>query len=390
MHRPSWRWWAAAAWLLSACGKPPLQHNAYVESWPEVHATEGCFDTPRAPLADRLVVVSHPFDGAGREGHDFEVLRLTPVGELHPTNRHFTMGRAYEGAIRFTPDGSLGLVVQDDGTLGLFRLDERGVPTVIDPAFGAGAFYAKDAHFDVAHRRVWIVDGNWPENGGGVYTSEIDCRTGQLGPPVLITPSKLADTLIQRGRDRALLVATQASDGLGLGDAHFFDMVDGDITSTAPLLDELAIRSSAALVDDRWLLVADNSAFSGKPNRVAVGRVGQLGVQRVATFEIEDPFAIAASPFGNAAVVSSGIRDRIVHLRLRDGVWEDAGTAAHARLPGNMATIRTGPLRGTVLAAENLGVHLLRFTPEGEVLDLGTFDIGDDENAVIGTIGVQP
>ena len=77
-----------------ACGKPALDHSLHVDRWPQPVSQEPCFDAPRDPLSDRLVVISHPFSGAGQESHGFEVLRLTAVGELHPTNRRFEMGRA--------------------------------------------------------------------------------------------------------------------------------------------------------------------------------------------------------------------------------------------------------------------------------------------------------
>jgi len=46
-------------------------------------------------------------------------------------------GRATEGEIVFTADGTLGLVALEDGSVGVFRLDASGSPTVVHASFKA-------------------------------------------------------------------------------------------------------------------------------------------------------------------------------------------------------------------------------------------------------------
>src|SRR5258706_9757707 len=70
-----------------------------------------------APTGDHAhhVVVSHPYDAASAQANDWEVLELSATGVFSRPNHHFTMGRANIGEIAFTPDGKVGIAVQDDG-----------------------------------------------------------------------------------------------------------------------------------------------------------------------------------------------------------------------------------------------------------------------------------
>lgn len=349
-----------------------------------------CWDAPTDPDRRRFVVVSHPFAGPGINGETYELLSLYPDGTLAEMGTTFKMRRATDGSIAFSPDGRLGIATQTDGTLGVFTLTDTGLVTVIYTAFGDDDFYAREAVIDTDEGVVWVVDGNWPNNGGGLYRVPLDCVTGELGTPIRVMPSKLAVTLMQRKNADDLLVATSIGDSDTIDDAHLVNMETFVASASGPVLDDLAIRSGAALVADEWLIVGDNSAFSGIPQRVAISHLTNGDIVPHATFEMSDPYDVAASPFGNAALVTSGIRNAVWLLSLEDGEWSLGSIIARAQLPGAMVTIDRGTLTGMVLLAENLGVRQLHFLGSGEAIEGAFLDLGRDETDVVGTIGVTP
>jgi hypothetical protein len=139
--------------------------------------------------ADRVrrVVVSHPYDANSAKSNVWEVLDLSMTGELSRPNRMFTMGRAYIGEVAFTPDGKIGIAPQEDGSLGIFKLDD-GVPTVLHATF-KGSFYA--ARVVVAPTgAIYVLDTQWRENGGGIYELAIDCNDTVMDKG-LVAASKL-------------------------------------------------------------------------------------------------------------------------------------------------------------------------------------------------------
>src|SRR6266545_4790021 len=100
-----------------------------------------CVREPGPAEAVRHVVVAHPYDAAGMKANTWEVLDLSTTGELSRPGRTFSMGRAYVGELAFTADGKLGIAPQEDGTLGIFKLDAAGTPAVVQASF-KGSFYA--------------------------------------------------------------------------------------------------------------------------------------------------------------------------------------------------------------------------------------------------------
>jgi hypothetical protein len=82
------------------------------------------------PDQDRFVVISHPYDADGGQAGAYEVLLLSADGELSRTGSTFEMGRASFGEVVFTPIGRFGLAAQDDGSVGVFELDDAGEATL--------------------------------------------------------------------------------------------------------------------------------------------------------------------------------------------------------------------------------------------------------------------
>ena len=114
------------------------------------------------------------------------------------------------------------------------------------------------------------------------------------------------------------------------------------------------------------------------------------------TLPVEDPIAIATSPSDDAALVVSGFGDAIFVLARNDGAGKPFALAGEVdytgpapQLPGSLATIDRGALRGHVLVAELLGVRHLAFT-RGSVTDLGLVALGDGTAAITGALGLQP
>ncbi len=361
-------------------------------------ADPGC---PRAPAdgdRPRLVVVSHPYGASGEPAVTWAALTLAADGTLAPTGETFSMGRATGGVVAFTPDGEVGLVAQGDGTLGVFRVTGGGIE-VVHPAF-AGSFYASSVVVAPSGDRAWVLDGNWRENGGGIYQVAIGCD-GTLTEEGRVAEAKLPYALVpvEGGRyalaSRDVLVSTPGDDVhlLSLdGEPELFGGADafGD--------DEAIVASAAAAGGGRYLLLGDNSEFSGVGNRVAVVKVTATGLEPVQVLpSILDPFSIAASPFGGVAVVASGYGDALLVL---EETGDDAAPFAvrgelsydgpAPQLPGDTAVVTRGAHRGLALVVENQGLRRLRFTPEGDVQDLGIFSLGEGLAAIPGALGVQP
>jgi hypothetical protein len=299
------------------------------------------------------------------------------------------MGRNTDGAIVFSSDGHVGVVVQADGSLGLFTLAEDGAVTVVASHLGLGTFYAKDVAIDQVDGTLWVVDGNWPNNGGGVYRVPMDCHTLALGQPRRVVKSKLAVALILDAAGPDILVAPAVEGSTSGDDIHLLELDPVIHIGSGPSLDDKAIRSGVARTG-QWLLVTDNSAFSGIPHRVAVSELYDDHVRPHKTFNIENPFDITVSPFGNAALVSSGIRNAVIRLAFDGTEWSKKERVSRPRLPGRLVTLTRPPLMGRVLVAENLGVRQLQFEPDGSVSEVDYLDFGNSEVHVVGGIGVQP
>lgn len=381
--------------LLAACGggdDPSVTPDAA----PTPDGATACTRDPAAADRVRRVVVSHPFDAAGDPSGVFEVLDLSETGELTRPGRTFTMGRASFGTIAFTPDGELGLVALEDGTLGVFRLAADGTPTVIDPGF-AGAFYASRVIVDPRGDRAYVLDGNTRDNGGGIYAVTIDCD-GAVADAGMVAPAKLPGGLALAGA-RAVLAAGDVLDAPAGDDVHLLAWGDAParIAGVDAFGDDDAIIGGTALTaDGGTFLVGDTSQFSDAPNRVAVVGVDADGLRALGTLPVEDPEAIAASPFGDVAVVASAFGDALFVLDAGGpaGAWQVRGEVAYAGagplLPGDLATIDRGALRGHVLVSENVSVRHLAFRADGGVDDLGSLAFGEGLENISGAIGVTP
>jgi hypothetical protein len=210
---------------------------------------------------------------------------------------------------------------------------------------------------------LWVIDGNWVENGGGVYEVGVDCATGALTLVGLIVESKLGEHLLGD-----VLIADAAAQPITLPGGALGE-------ATALFGHEDAIVGGADRRGDT-IYVGDNSAFSSAPNRVAVAEVNDT-ITPVGLFDVYDPYAIVAVEGG--AIVSSGFGDELIAVSA-EGVLD----VMPSELPG---AITLGPDE-LALVAEVSGVRLVRLEG-GALVELGFYDTPEIED-MIGSLGVQP
>ncbi|MBI5508343.1 MAG: hypothetical protein HY903_06280 [Deltaproteobacteria bacterium] len=368
----------------------------------------GCPRTPASPDRERYVVISHPYDDGGGQSSRFEVLALSKAGHLSVTGKTFNLGRIAFGDIVFTPDGALGFAAQDDGSLGVFRLAADGTPAVIHSAFsGRGDFYAQRVVVTPNGGALVVVDGNTPENGGGLYLIRIACD-GSLDEVGKIAGARTpGDAIFVPGAGDHLVVAGKEVLGTAAGaDAYLLQgLASTQLVGQADVFadDDQLVEDVAVTADGRYALIADASIWSGLPHRVAAVEVvgDQLRLaQTLSPLLYEFPAAIAMSPFNNAfllltaeagadALVAYGYdpTDAATPFAL---AGELSYQGAAPEMPTAASVIAAGGLKGRVFIAENLGVRQAQFLVSGAVVDLGKTSSGSGLGAIVGAIGVQP
>ncbi|MBL8617799.1 MAG: hypothetical protein JNM72_19475 [Deltaproteobacteria bacterium] len=360
----------------------------------------GCRATPPDPDRDRVVIVALPYADDGSPANQWAIWRLGRDGSLTDTGERLTAGRATAGRVHFTPDGSLALAAQSDGTVVVFGIDEDGVVRVIDEGWDDD-IYAGTLSVHPSGERAWLVNESWPESGGGAFAVDIDCETGALTRSDETFVTKNANAMVHIAPDRALVAGRLVAGGPAADELSLVQLTDRTaLTSTDPFGDDDAIVSDlAALPANGGLLavLADNNLFSSASNRL--GPVTLRGDEMIpgAPVPVEDPVSVAASPFGDAILVSSGYGDSAFVFRVTDdddAPLEAAGSPTWVgrgpSLPADAVVVRGGPSDGLVLLVEVEGLRRLRFVGDGEVVDLGLTSFGGGIDQIPGAIGVQP
>jgi DNA-binding beta-propeller fold protein YncE len=355
----------------------------------------------------RKVVLSHPFDVKGNPANTYDVYELSSTGTVTtpPARVSFTMGVAAMGQIVFTPDGQIGFVAQDDGTIGEFKFDSTGAPVVLNANYKAG-FYASKVVVDPDGQRLYVLDEDWANNGGGVYSLAIGCD-GTLTSEGMIFPSKLAYamTFMPAWPGETFLFAQNVLSSVAGANAQLLGWGPPPVLlgSAAAFPDDEAIVSDARVTPDgRWALITDNSSFGSSPNRVAVV---ELQAHAVVPTEIVSPFndpaQVVPSPYGDAAIViesqGNGIQILSYDASKPSTPFSLKGpvtySGAKPQLPTVAIAMDRGTLRGRVLISELEGIRQVRFETGGAVTDLGltsltTFLTGYE--SITGAMGVQP
>lgn len=347
--------------------------------------------------ADRVrkVVISHPFDSTGAKANAYEVLDLDTAGTLTPTNTRFEMGRTFDTPIVFTPDGEVGIAVQDDGSLGVFRFEPNGAVSVIASHVSEG-FYARAVTMSNDGSRLFILDAN--KNTGGVFVARI-AANGALSLEGRFAPSEGAEalTLLPTNPARGVLVAANVFSSTA-GETHIVDLQNPSrVGSVSAFGDDDAIVSSVAVTaDGQYALLADNGILAG--DRVAAISLANDTPTALAVLDTPAPAAIIASPFDNSALVlHSDGKDAIRKITFDANLPKRFALGAEIpyggkrpQLPTNAAAITRGTLRGRVLIGENLGIRQVSFQPGGQVRHESFYESGNDMQHIVGGIGIQP
>lgn len=388
--------------LVAACGGD----DGGVDPGPDAGDSDAgvsaaCPRDPAPADRDRFVVVAHPFANGGGQSERYEVLALSQAGELSLTGSTFELGfRAPSGTIAFTPDGEVGVVALDNGALGVFTLDASGVPTVVYEAL-SGEFYASSVRIAPTGDRVYVLDSQFRENGGGIYSFAIDCD-GQLVAEGQIAAAKLAQDLLWLDDGRVVVPADDALDSPATFDLHLLDFstaTPGWIAGASVFGGTDSIVASAALTaSGTYALIGDTCGFCDSPNRIGVAEVkADTVIPRQVIAPFEDPYDLVASPFDDRVLVARGFGDALFELTPTgdpDTPYAEPVELTYAgdapEIPGNGVMIERGALTGLVLVPENLGVRPVRFHDGAPIEDLGRFQVGDDSASISGAIGVQP
>jgi hypothetical protein len=283
------------------------------------------------------------------------------------------MERSPMKRIAFTPDGRIGIVPQEQGTLGVFRFTDQGRIEVVHRAF-RGPFWASSVVMDPGGERAWVLDTQWAVHGGGIHAVRIE-RDATLTYEGKAMEAKLPYTLAWvPGTDRIAVLGS--FDVLGSPEGHALHVIELSasprrLASADPFEGEEAILSSMAITaDGRYVLLGDNHGYSGTGNRVAVVALGTDGLRPVQEFSpIEDPVAIVPSPFGGPVLVVSGFGNAIHVL---DYDPQDTFEPFSVRgelpyegpppcLPSQAVCLGRGDLAGRVLVSETGGLRQIDF-----------------------------
>ena len=354
--------------LLLACS--PETTTPELRQAPQDTAVSSC----RPSSEDRVhtVVVGQPFATPNNTWRSYalEGETLTETGSL-------TMGEGTFGRVVWTPDGRVGAVAQDDGTVGIFAADQ-GQVTTIDPAFQDG-FYASALTMDPDGETLWIVDGNWANNGGGLYRVSLDCESGQPGAVEKVRESKLASALLLG--ERTVLVAHEVDDQVG-SSAYELASPQGEVLQGLPLFEHADYSiSDAILTPNGRIWAADYSVFSGVPHSVAVLNADLSLQDRV---PVVDPVALVAHPSdGRVLALSAYQGDELLQISSE----LEVESLQASPLPWAAAGLQSGPDAGLVIVSENEAMVLLRWTPTG-VEELQSVALSGD--ALPGAVGVSP
>jgi hypothetical protein len=347
----------------------------------------------------RAVVVSHPFAADGKKDKRFELMSIASDGTLRTKIAAFEMGYAFDRHVVFTPDGRVGMVAQDDGSVGVFEVtaDASG-PTqvrVLQAAFREG-FSAGKIAINAAGDKAYILDNQTANNGGGIYEATIGCD-GSLRNTRKITEAQAVGAMAWIGEGK-LIASAGSAFGETMTDTHVVDLrgVAPVLQGKLRLFSEQTIASSIATSPDGQVaIVACGNGFAGG-NQVAVLGYGNGELSKKSVLMIESPQVVVASPFGNAFMVGAADPDNLFALRYDAANPQDPvtnkGVVSYKfpkpMLPSLAVVVDRGTLKGRILVGENTAIRQLQFTVEGAVVDTARTVLPDGTEEIVGAIGV--
>lgn len=314
----------------------------------EPSTVQGCRSGERAASQPETLLFSTPYDINADQSPMWRTALID--NELELQDEILNLGRANQGSPRFTPDASWGIAVLDNGNVSSVTVDTDGRITPLDIDLDLGIFVTA-IEISSNGEELWLLDSNWPENGGGLYKSQIDCETGSVSPPEKVLTTKNGAALMNSAN--GMWIAAREANG-ETGQAHVFQ--DNAVRTYSIFQDDEAILSDIAQTTDGRIVIGDINEFSGIPTRIGwLTESGETG-----TLNIEDPVRLLASPINDQLFILSGYQNAT--YLLHDGsVQEPDYMGSSPQLP--TAAVQTGD--GRIYIAENQGIRGMRFTANG-------------------------
>lgn len=292
----------------------------------------------------------------------------------------FSMGRSSIGEISISADGSWGIVPQDDGSVGVFRVQDGQLTVLQENLMLSTAereIYTAQVWLDSRTGTLWITDTNWPDNGGGLFTADIDCSSGSIGAAEEIFPSKNAFGVAPFSEEVLVFVSRESEELTQ--QVTLFETNTYDFLHTGQAFDDDEAIFSALATDGENILIGDNSAFSGIPNRVSHLRVTNDSLESVSLFELQDPISIQIHD--GQALIASGLTDSLWQYDLLHSSFVELSLSG-IELPSTIIQDENN-----FYIAENTAIRHLRLE-NGAFMDQGLLLDTSGIEGIIGAIGV--
>jgi hypothetical protein len=276
-----------------------------------------------------------------------------------------------------------------------------GIANVLNGKLKLSSCYATAVVQDPSNStRVYVVDD---DSDGGICVLSINPITNELYDEgrVLAWSNPIVLAFYSSGINESLAVIIELN-----GEATLMNWDTKAVLSTLVVFvtttrggDGDAMVHAARLTPDlKYLMVLDNNPFGsgGGTMRFAAVRLSDTSITTAVVIDgINDPSDVIASPFNNAALISSTESNALVLLSYDSSAsppFRDLGpiavVGAKPQLPTNLLPLN-GEVNGLVLVAELSGVRQVQFMPSGVVEDLGLSQTGAATSDVIGCLGVQ-
>jgi hypothetical protein len=367
----------------------------------------------------QFVVASQPTSAAGGLSRHFRVLRWDNATSALAAVGTFAMGDVTEdGVIAFSADGMFGVAAQKNGTVGVFQLDcATGAATVL------AARLALPDYVDTPTRDPLDGDRFWLLGDAAVYGLYVN-RSAPGGPAVVSEGLYLAakqPAALRFVAPPAAAVAAAATAATAAAAAPLAVLVvaDGvvlvvDWAARRVLATQAAFPYPEAIVSDACvlpsldaagahvLLLLDDDQFGVRPPSLAAVRLAGLASAAPAVTPLQlvprlnDPAALACSPWGTAAVLALDEGNALLQLRVADAAAAApvnvTGPLAYKGAPPQLpsALVSAAAPAGRVFVAELSGIRQLQFdAATGAVADLGLFSFGPGLADMCGAIGVN-
>jgi hypothetical protein len=328
-----------------------------------------------SPLQDPYLIYATPYL---EDGSQSSTWILQPK---NGSSQSFSMGRATTGTISISTDGSWGAIPQGDGSLGIFRI-QNGQITILNEglvlATDTQDIYTTQIWLDSDAGRLWAVDSNWPNNGGGLFFANIDCESGEIGFAEQVFSSKNAAMIAPFTSDSMIFLSREVNEQ----PQHLtiFDSETQERMQTAQAFDDDDSIFSTLATDGQNILAGDNSAFSGIPNRISHLKLTENILEKQTTFEVEDPISIKIHD--GLALISSGFGDALWQYNLETAVLEQVPLSPSIELPSGIVQRDGHFYVGETTGIRHLIIENGYFVDQGYLLDTNGLE------GIIGAFGL--